>query len=424
MRVVVNLVGDAAHGQLAESRFVDRPFLYGGERNMYELAFAAAANGCDVELRGWLDRRVFYELAPDGEPAPRVELPSRLPSKDDVVIVPEGWRDPLEYARLLLSPARLALYVLAAPGLFGWPFCAPGWEPPDPLTVDLEELAQPVHFQAMHSLGFHLLTPSPGTKAAAEAAGVPCCLVGFGRRRPPTPTRGVTKTADAVGLLRNRWASFVQEVAAELDGLVVDLVEESPNHVVLERLERGKVLIWPSRVEGHATIPWEARSVGCVPVALSSNRFAIGLSEDKGAVVVDDIADIAPAIRQLLDDEPRWRELSNRGIRSAPQDAEWAPFQQRVGAFLESLEPAGPKQAALAGMGAALERWLQMRTDEAIELGAELERVRADRDAQHYDAAWLREDRDRLAAELAEMMAKRSVRMALRAQQLAHRNRS
>src|ERR1700733_6599613 len=73
-RIVVNLVGDAVHGRLAESRFVDRPFLPGGEQNLYEFAFAVAALGREVELRGWLDRAVFERMGAGGGAPPAAGL--------------------------------------------------------------------------------------------------------------------------------------------------------------------------------------------------------------------------------------------------------------------------------------------------------------------------------------------------------------
>ena len=78
----------------------------------YEFAFAAASLGWDVELRGWLDQRVFDHLSERTGARPRVDLPARAPEDDDLVIVPEGWRDPLDYLRLLMSPARVAVFVL------------------------------------------------------------------------------------------------------------------------------------------------------------------------------------------------------------------------------------------------------------------------------------------------------------------------
>jgi hypothetical protein len=413
-RVVVDLVGEPAHGLLAESRFVERPFLPGGEHNMYELAFAAVANGFDVELRGWLERGAFERLADAVGSAPRVGLPPRLPQPDDLVVVPEGWRDPLEYGRLLLSPARLAVFVLAPPGLFGWPFTAPGWTPPDPLTVPLDAVAKAVHFQAMHELGFSLLTHSPGLVAAAEAAGVPCAFVGTGRPALTTPPHDVAREVQVTALTANRWAPLVDQVVRELDGVDVDLIGETSNQDVLTRFGQSQVLLWPSRIEGHATVPWEARSVGCVPVALSTNRFAVGLSEETGAVLVDRVDQIAPAVRALLADERRWHELSKRARRSAISEVRWDPYADRVGRFLGSIPAVRSERGACAGIGAALDDLLLRRLAQSAEVEAEEQRVRLDRDGLAAELAAMRRDRDRLAQELLALRERRAVQIALR----------
>jgi hypothetical protein len=413
-RVVVDLVGEPAHGLLSESRFVERPFLPGGEHNMYELAFAAVANGFDVELRGWLDHGAFERLADAVGSAPSVGLPPRLPQPDDLVVVPEGWRDPLEYGRLLLSPARLAVFVLAPPGLFGWPFTAPGWIPPDPLTVPLDAVAKAVHFQAMNELGIALLTHSPGLMDAAEAAGVPCAFVGTGRPALTTPPHDAAREVQVTALTANRWAPLVDQVVRELDGVNVDLIGETSNQDVLTRFAHSQVLLWPSRIEGHATVPWEARSVGCVPVALSTNRFAVGLSEETGAVLVDRVDQIAPAVRALLADERRWHELSTRARRSAPAEVRWDAYVDRVGRFLESIPAARSERGAWAGIGAALDDLVQSRLAQSMEVEAEEERVRTDRDRLAVELAGMRADRDRLAEDLLALRERRAVQIALR----------
>ncbi|HEY2768940.1 MAG TPA: glycosyltransferase [Solirubrobacteraceae bacterium] len=442
-RVVVTAVGDPVHGQLAESRFVDRPFLYGGEHNLYQIAFAAASLGYEVELRGWLHRPSFDQLSRATGVEPRAEMPARKPEPDDVVVVPEGWRNPLDYARLVLSPARLVMAILAAPGLFGWPFVADPWEPPDPLTVRPDRLARPEHFRGMDALGLTLVSSSPGLVAAAQAAGVECAFLGTGLPSwaPPPP---VEKTVDVAALLDNRWAGLAEQVLSELDGLTVDRIETVSNEELVARLARARTLVWPSRIEGQARISWEARSVGTVPVALGSNPFAVGLDEAHGAVVVDDIEEIARAIRSLLADEPHRAELSRLGRETAPAEVSWEPYVERVAAFLAGLRGRGrdPSRAPLAGMGRALDAELaelarehQRRLEELAAAGRDLteathnqermtaesahwralfERASAETEELRMEVDSLRAENERLAAELRALLARRSVKAALR----------
>lgn len=416
-RIVVDLIGESAHGLLAESRFVQRPFLPGGEHNMYELAFAAATAGYEVELRGWLERDEFVRMHDSLAIGPVVDLPARRPRADDLVIVPEGWQSPLEYARLYMSGARLAVFLLAPPGLFGWPFCGPGWTAPDPLTVAPESVGTPVQFQAMEQLGILLLTHSPGIVAAAHAAGTRCAFVGTGRPAESLPRPVAERSVDVAALLANRWAPLVEQVADQLDGLTVDLVEETSNTEVLSRLSRARVLLWPSRIEGHATIPWEARTVGCVPVALSTNRFAVGLTEDSGALVVETVQELAPAIRALLSDDQRWRELSKRAVDSARREVDWNRYVDRVRTFLAAVPPRTPALDARAGMGTALQQCLDHHT---AEKQAALEK----QGEWHAEEQRVRADRDRIAETLDGLYRKPEVQIALRLDALRHRRQS
>ena len=216
---------------------------------MYELAFAAAATGYEVELRGWLERGEFARMHDSLGIAPFVDLPARRPHADDVVIVPEGWQSPFEYARLYLSGARLAVFLLAPPGLFGWPFCVPGWTPPDPLTVALDSVGTPVQFQAMQQLGIPLLTHSPGSSPPRRPQGLRARSSAPAGRPLSTATAGRAQL-DVAAVLANRWAPLVEQVADQLDGLSVDLVDEASNAEVLSRLSRARVLLWPSRSRG------------------------------------------------------------------------------------------------------------------------------------------------------------------------------
>jgi hypothetical protein len=419
-RVVVNLVGDAVHARLAESRLIERRFLYGGEDMLYQFAFAAARLGYDVELRGWIGRAQFERHAQQVGASPRIGLEARRPLPDDLVIVPEGWTDPLEYARLILSPARLALMVLAAPGLFGWPFVAEEWERPDPLTVPIDTLARPEHFQAMAALGFRLLIGSPRMVDVVERAGVDWHLVGEGHagweRRPDAE-----KSVDALAIGHNRWAPLADRVLRELGDLKVDRVGEVSNDEVLARMARARVLVWPSRIEGHARIPWEARSVGCVPVALNTNPFAVGLDEEHGAVAVDTVEQIAPAIRALLEDHSRWKRLSRLGRATAPAEVDWNSFLDRVRRFLNEPWPTDPSTPALAGIGEALDASLRSQEAEAKRRLEELGVAGKDLEAAAENQERLILENQYLSGELSGLYARRSVRAVLLAARLLRR---
>jgi len=233
----------------------------------------------------------------------------------------------------------------------------PGWELPDPLTVDVDSVGRRETLATMHALGFALLTNSPRTVADARSVGVDCTYVGTARP-VPNVVGSENKEVDVAALMDNRWAPLAGRVLAELDGTcTIDRIGSVPNDELLSRLAKARVLAFPSRIEGHASIPWEARCVGCVPVALSTNRFAVGLSDDRGAVVVDTVADISPAIRDLLANPERLRGLAARGRRTAPHEADWDEFVERVRGFVASVPERTPDRDAYAGMGAALLEW-------------------------------------------------------------------
>jgi hypothetical protein len=357
-RLVVDMVGDAGEGRLAESQFVDKPFAFGGEANCVALAFAAAELGYDAELRGWIHEPTFRRFEEASRAVPRVDLPAREPEPHDFVVVPEGWADSLPYLQLSLSPARLAIYVLAAPGLFGWPFAGEGWSPPDPLTVRIGELARPEHFRGMRALGFELLTHSEGIASAAQSAGEECRFTGVGEPWEP-PSSREPREVDVLALMHNRWAPLAQKVLERLNGLNVDAVPTVPNDEMLRRMGRAKVLVWPSRIEGHATIPIEARAMGCVPVALDTNPFGAALDEEHGVLTVGSVDAIPLAVRTLLDDDVKLNELSERGQSAARELTDWSPFVDRVRAFLECAPPADSARQARAVAGASLRESLR-----------------------------------------------------------------
>jgi hypothetical protein len=392
-RLVVCLAGDADRGLLPESKLADDRFAYGGVRSCVALAFAAASAGREVELRGGVPRILFDELSAATSAAPLVGLPPRPAAATDVVLAPEGWRKPLEYGQIALSPARAWLYLLAPPGLFGWPFTDEEWSLPDPLTVDPARLARPEHFHGMRALGFGLITHSHGIVAAAAGAGVGCRYVGEGARE-----------TDVVGLVENRWAPLVERVLARLDGgPSVDRVPAVSNAEVLRRFARARLLLWPSRVEGHATIPIEARAMGCVPVALDSNPYIAGAGEEHGMVVVPSLEAMARAVPELLADPARLERLSAAGRDWARRHDDWDAFRGRVVDWLAEVGDQPPGHGALAGVGTAV----RAATTGLLEAREEI--AVAERD---LTAATL--NQERLAAELEWMRGRKLVDWAHR----------
>jgi glycosyltransferase involved in cell wall biosynthesis len=389
MRLVVcTLGGDVHPWDLPASRRVTRTWIHGGERSLYELAVGAAALGHDVELRGDISEPDLQELREATGVAPRVGLPSRRPDSDDVLILPAGWTDPFQYARVLLSPARAIVLVMGPPGLFGWSFRG-RWSKPDPLTVPLDSVGRAESFQAMAALGLEVWADTPALAAAARRAGVECVDIGHGSPLPvPDP---VEKTHDVAVVESNRWASLAREVASKMGGSHL-MIDEARHTDLKRQLGRARVLVWTSRVEGRARLPAEARAVGTVPVAWRSNPYAESLEEAKGAVVVDSLEEMPEAVSNLLASPDRLEHLSELGIRTAREEDAWDLFVKRLDEALS--HPAAPDVArdtrAAFGDGVAAE--LQRRDLEA-------ERI----SQRHLDSV----------ESLRRLKARRSVRAAL-----------
>src|SRR4051794_29438847 len=215
----------------------DNGWIEGGRRTMHELAVAIAAGGRRVEFRGEPSLPVLEELQAAAGGG-RGGLPSepRLPGPDDVVIVNEGVSDPRVYARLALSPARVVLLVLAAPGLFGWPFVETAWVKPDHETVDLASLARPEHFIGAAALGFKLWTHTPAFAAIAREAGVECRLIG--RAAPGgVPPAARARDIDVLMLGHSHWPQTSRRLADALPGATV--LPPSPRAEGLGGLGRG-----------------------------------------------------------------------------------------------------------------------------------------------------------------------------------------
>jgi hypothetical protein len=385
--VVCGLGGDRAPWDLPASTFEARRWIHGGERSLYALAIAIAAIGWDVELRGRIVIRDLDRMVrAAGGRGPRVDLPPRRPTAEDLVIVPDGWTYPLAYARICLSPARLVMMLLAPPGLFGWPFQA-GWARSDPTSARLEEMATREQFRAMETLGFELWSNNELLVDAARSADVACKWVGGGMPTPfPEPGN---KTHDVALVEANRWAPLARAVAAKLNGVRVLRIPEVDNEELVRLLGQARVLIWPSRVEGHSRIQNEARAMGTVPVALP-NPFAAGLSAEEGAVIVSSLEEMPIAIEQLLADPVKLGALSALGIRTARDQLDWDRFVARVGAALDEPERPDPGRSARGEFGRILESHMHLL----------------------HELETTRKQRDTVLSEFAAFRGQRSVRWA------------
>jgi glycosyltransferase involved in cell wall biosynthesis len=343
MRVVVWIPRIDRDWALPPARPVDWGWLGGGRRTMHELAVAFACAGNEVEMRGEVDPGVLDELSAAAGARPELPDRPREPDASDVVFVYEGVEDPLVYARLALSPARVVLMVLAPPGLCGWPFTA-NWSVPDPLTADPESVARPEHFEAAAALGFELWTNS---RALERASSVHCTFVGRGVpvAFPDPPS---AKDIDALVLEHNRWAPLAAQVAEEL-GPRAFVTAQAGNRDLLDLLGRARVVVHPMRIEGNSRLTTEARAMGAVPVVLAGNPYG----ETNGVLTVDSVDQMAGAIDRLLSDPARWRELSAGGIESAREEVAWEPYVERVTRALSDGAP-DVARAARAEMGAAL----------------------------------------------------------------------
>jgi hypothetical protein len=339
-------------------------FIAGGFRTLHELAVAASATGRTVELRGPVSIPVLDELA--GAAGARPELPEtpRRPGEGDIVVVLGGGSDVLRFARLVLSPARFVLALLAPPGLTGWPFVA-GWEIESYLSVDPASVARPEHFRAMAAMGVDLWTHMPRVQKLASEAGARCSFIGNGDPLP-FETSQIEKDLPAVYLEANGWSSLAHE-AAGLMRTTVTAIPDSPHERVIEMMARARVLLWPARVTGHGRVLWEARSQGTVVVGLESNIYATGLDEGSGAVAVSSVREMAAVAEDLLGSPERLRSLSEAGRRSAREQVEWPRYVERVDAAIAAVE--GREQDAGAGARAVIgERLCEMLDERLVAL--------------------------------------------------------
>jgi D-inositol-3-phosphate glycosyltransferase len=342
------------HGWELEPAHPHEPrWIGGGLRTLHELAVAIAAIGRGVEMRGVVHPPTLEELSDAAGARPDLPDHPRPLTSADTVIVPEGIDDPAIHARLALSPARVIVMLLGPPGLVGWPF-TPGWAPQDPLTVEMDAVARPEHFQGAAALGHELWTHSPALQAAAERAGVGCRFIGNGRPGA-FPDPPAAKDIDLVTLRDNRWAQLADPVGRQLAERGVDwlALPQSGNERVLEAFGRARILLHPCRVEGYSRIGCEARAMGAVPVVLDSNVYAVGLDAAGGAVAVGTPAEMADAVTSLLEDRARLAGLADTAMATARRQVEWEPYLRRVDTALSApAEDAG--RGARAALGVAL----------------------------------------------------------------------
>ena len=351
---------------------------------MYELAFALAELGHDVELRGCIARAVFAELAASTRRHPRIDAPPRRPEPHEVVLMLEGFVDPLAFGAVALSAARPVLLLLAPAGLMGWSF-EPGWSLPDPLTVDLDAVDRPASYRAMAALGFELWTHSDGITASARAAGVACRTVGQGTPGPPPAP--VQAHHDVVLVGGNRWEPLARQV---VDGLDADVVVTRPgsNAELVAQLGAARLLVHPMRTEGTSRLGIESRLVGTVPVVLD-HPFGAGFREADGAVVVADLEAMRAAVAALLADPQRVDALAADGRRFAERWRDWPRYLERVDAAIRAPVVADGA-GARAELGAAIEALVADRRAEQVELRRAFAEIEAHARALEVDREALR----------------------------------
>lgn len=355
--VVCSLGGTSEPWLLPASVPSDRARIHGGERSLYEFAVAAALAGHEVEVRGEIHRAELQAMAAAQGVEVLTGMPARAPAADDIVVVQEGWTDPIECARVTFSPARAILLLLGPPGMVGWDFVGE-WTPRDPLSIDPTSVARAESFVAMAEMGFELLTNTLAFSEIADAAGIECVCIGTGRPTPWPPAADA-KTYDIAVVGDNRWAATASRVAEEVVSgaprTSVLRIPALPHEELVREIGKARVLVWTGLIEGTARPLNEARAVGTVPVSLS-NPFMRGMDEHSGVVVVDDISNMADAVLSLLEDGARCSALATRGAEAVREFTDWDTYASRVAEALTRLRPPREGQAARSAVGEGLRR--------------------------------------------------------------------
>lgn len=370
LRVVVcSILSGRKPFQLRESRLGDRTRGSGGERSLYELATALTVAGHDVELRGDIVERTLREITDAAGAAPKIDLPAREPEAGEIVIVSDGETDPETYGAIALSPAQGVVMLLGPPGQYGWNF-VDRKDRGDLLTFPIDFVGRPEHFQAIRGLGFDLWSNSPGLAAASEAAGVPCTCLQTGN--PVGFPDLVAKTHDVAFVGHNKWTPLARKVVEQLPDLTCLELGDQGHRTLAGVVGQARILIWPSRIEGDSRIQREARAMGTVPVALSTNRFAAGLDDDGGAVLVDSVDEMPDAICTLLADPEDLAARAERAVTTSRAWAAWEPYVERVDKALHALGAREPAADARAVIGRELAQTFREQRRRITELEHEV----------------------------------------------------
>ncbi len=311
--------------------------------------------------------------------------------------------------------------------LFGWPFTVRAGRCQTRLTVPPRRVARPEHFQAMRRARHRAADALAGIAAARDEAGVECTFVGVGRSDPLTPRPGGEREVDVVALTANRWEPFVREVAAQLEAARSSCSRRARNERVLGASPiRGPAVAVADR--GSRDDPVGGAELGCVPVALATNRFAVGLTDERrrGARRArrgDRAGDQGAA---------GGRAAAARAVDSAPRlppraRCAGARTWSASGGFLRRTPTrSGPAQAARAREGRALNVELEARPRGArpavrAELAAELDarprrpgRIHREQHASQADRDRIALERERLLLELQQLSQHPALRIARR----------
>ena len=373
--VVCSLGGQRGFLELPESVVSnDREAISGGERSLYELATAFAVLGVEVELRGQLSASILSTITGAAGARPAVGLPPRRPETGEIVILPEGLPPSDLFFTCHLSGARTVVLLLGPPGLCGWSFLT-GWAPPDLVTMDTATVGTPASYRAMAALGFTLWSAARGIAEAGRRAGVRVTRIGTGTPVPfPDPP---AKTADIALIEANRWFPLAAEVAKRLPRASVLSIPYQPGYSLSEVIGPGRILPWPSRVEGMSRVEREARAVGTVPIALDTNPFVTARDHGQGTVLVGDLDGMAREVDRLLDSPDEVAVLAKQAVAGARTDADWSRFLKRVSTAL-SLVPPSDAADARAEFGRHLVAALKREADAGDAVLADLNDVRGE----------------------------------------------